>query len=93
MIQWAKDFRNPTVISATSETADFPRSRVADRTRPNRAWRSTATGQQDLVLDLGASLSFQAIALHHMNFATVELAHSADNVAYTNVAGSPFTVA
>ena len=93
MIQWTKDFRNFTVISASSEAADFPRARIADRIRPNRAWRSTDTSQQDLVLDLGASVSFAAVALHHANFATVELEHSDDAVAYTPFDGSPFAVA
>lgn len=90
--QWASAFRIFTITSATSEATDYPASRVAtlDSHPLIRTWRSTATTQQDLILDAGSILSFEAVTLLNSNFSLVQLAHSADNVSYSDFAGSAF---
>jgi hypothetical protein len=84
--QWFSRFLSATVLSATSTATNYPKERITtlDAHPYARQWRSTATTQQDIIIDFGSSTSVVALALFNTNFATVRLAHSTDNVTYTN---------
>lgn len=92
-MKWTRDFLGPAgITSVTSADPNFPAARLLSRIRPNRGWRSTSTAQQDIVLTLGAAVDVAGVALHGANFASAEVAHGPDAVAFTDFAGSPFPV-
>lgn len=55
-----------TVVSATSELALYPKEHIIDPHRTKR-WRSTSSGQQDIVIDLGSAKSPNMLALVDCN--------------------------
>ena len=73
--------------TATSGAAGFPPSRVANyATHPLlRTWRSTVTTQTDIICDAGSAVAVRNIALLNVNFATVQIARSSDNVTYNDI--------
>lgn len=71
-------------VTATTAASGFPASNVALESL-GRPWRSTTTGANDVVLDLGSSKAINALFLHDVNFASATIARSTDNVSYTAV--------
>ena len=71
--------RIATSASATTANADYPAANVLTP-RIRRPWRSTSiVAEQNLILDLGASVAITAVALQDVNFASCEVL--ADNSA------------
>ncbi|MEM4658700.1 MAG: hypothetical protein QXX77_09810 [Candidatus Methanosuratincola sp.] len=66
----AKSFLSYTATSS-SEAIGFPASNIAILSRPKRVWRSTATGDQSIVLDFGIAVSPPAVFIDNANFETV----------------------
>lgn len=92
--QWVSSFYAPTIVSATSAATNYPASRLVSRTRPFRAWRSTSTATQTIIMDLGSAVTVVGACLYHCNYSQVFLAHS-DNAGGPWVAfsGSPYATA
>lgn len=93
--QWTSAFLSYTPTASPVAAANFPIENIASLAgRPQlRVFRSTVVTQQDIIVDFGSSKSVVATALLNANFASVQLAHSPDNVTYTDYTGSPFTIA
>lgn len=71
--------RAPVTATGTTAAADYPATNVLSP-RIRRPWRSTSiAADQNLILDLGASVAITAVALHDVNFASCEVL--ADNAA------------
>ena len=77
--------------TATTEATDYPDDRVAViSSHPLiRRWRSTVITQTDMVCDMGAVTSVVAVAALGLNMTNVQFAHSADNISYTTLSGTP----
>lgn len=68
-----------TVLSATTEAASFPKENIADRTSPQRAWRSTTEAvDQRVVIDLGTVQTDITCYLDWVNFGSFKYQESAD---------------
>jgi len=73
----AKDFLNVTVQSVSSEASPFAKENMIDRTSPQKHWRTSATTEQNVVIDLGADMSAVSVYLDWVNFTTVKYQDSA----------------
>jgi len=75
----SKNFLSISVLSATSEASSFPKSNMADRTSPQRAWRSTGVGSDHrVVIDLGATQTDITVYLDYVNYASFKYQESAN---------------
>lgn len=69
-------------VTATEAASGYPASNMALESL-GRPWRSTTTGADTIVFDLGSSLAIDSLFLHDVNFATAAVSWSADNVTYS----------
>lgn len=68
-----------TVVGSTAAAA-FPASNVKSPERPFQPWRSTALGDQSLVVDFGIATALAVVAPIHANVATVTIQGNATDV-------------
>lgn len=80
----ANDFLTVTVQSVSSEALPFTKENMLDRTSPQKHWRSGATTEQDVVIDLGEDKTSVTAYMDWVNFTTVKYQESAS-------AGGPWT--
>lgn len=80
----SKTYLDYSISSQTSEESNYPASNIEIRTTPQRHWRSTATTEQDIVIDLGATQTSLTVYLDWVNFDTVQYAESSSS-------GGPWT--
>lgn len=65
--------------TASSEGSSHSASNIAILTRPKKSWRSTATGNQWVVLDFGSAVSIPGVFLDNTNFGTVVIQGNGTN--------------
>lgn len=76
-------FTNLAATSTTTgstEVAGYPASNIKEAQRPFKPWRTTATTQQTVVIDLGSSQNWNAVFLNRTNWTTGSIqAHTSDS--------------
>jgi hypothetical protein len=70
-----------TVVSVSSENADFPKENIAKNTEPTLTSRTTTVGSdQWWVIDFGSAKAVDAFFLDKVNFSTVKIQGNATDV-------------
>lgn len=89
------NWRIPSSITMTSENTAYPKERLViyDSHPYIRTARTTnISGNKDIIFDFGATVGFSGFAIFNTNFQTLQVSHSSDNVSYTSLSGSPYTI-
>lgn len=73
----------PTTATATSAATGYAATNVLLQAL-GVPWRSTATTQQDVVIDLGSAQTPRGIGVQDTNATSIVIASSADNITYTD---------
>jgi len=72
----------PTTATATSAASGYAATNVLLQAL-GAPWRSTATTQQDVIIDLGSAQTPRGIGVQDTNATSIVIASSADNITYT----------
>lgn len=73
----------PATASATSAASGFAATNVLLQAL-GAPWRSAATTQQDVIIDLGSAQTPRGIGVQDTNATSIVIASSPDNIAYTD---------
>jgi hypothetical protein len=73
----------PTTATATSAASGYAATNVLLQAL-GLPWRSTATTQQDVIIDLGSAQTPRGIGVQDTNATSIVIASSPDNTAYTD---------
>lgn len=78
-IKMGHTFKPYSIVSITSEDANYPASELSGYGNVRRHWRSTDTVEQIIVLDLFSGFKIPCIFLDHCNFASCTIEVNAAN--------------
>lgn len=87
-----KSFIEYTVSSATSESGGFVKENLNKRQFPKRAWRSTGTTQQEIVIDLLSARNNPEVLVEVFNGQQIRFIGSDDGVVFSGFDTGVITV-
>lgn len=74
-------------VAASSEDSAYPAANAASPEQPFRPWKTMAVGAQRLVVDFGAPVTLDVVALIRANFASAVIEGNATDAAWIAAVG------